>query len=166
MATTWNIEGQSAVTWTTGGDAVSQLGTIATTTDTLRNYNLLDDEALIFGGDADFTLEYNPTSSQLEFKNSSGTILAHLSQTGFFAENLSASSLDADSDGRFEFNSALTVSGSLTDGVLATFLNNDVTKFSIDYNGVLNLATQGSTPTAVAGGLYFDGTNLFFGITE
>ena len=40
MATTWNIEGQSAVTWTTGGDAVSQLGTIATTTDTLRNYNL------------------------------------------------------------------------------------------------------------------------------
>ena len=162
MATTWNIEGQSAVTWTTGGDAVSQLGTLATTADTLRNYNFLDDEALIFGGDADFTLEYNPTSSQLEFKNSSGTILAHLSQAGFYAPNLSASSLDADGDGRFEFDSET----SLTDGVLATFLNNDVTKFSIDYNGVLNLATQSSTPTAVAGGLYFDGINIFYGITE
>lgn len=159
MATTWNIEGQSAVTWTTGGDAVSQLGTIATTTDTLRNYNLLDDEALIFGGDADFTLEYNPTSSQLEFKNSSGTILAHLTSAGFFAPNLSASSLDADGDGRFEFDSET----SLTDGVIATFLNDGVTKFSIDYNGVLNLATQGSPPTAVAGGLYFDGTSIYIG---
>jgi hypothetical protein len=52
----------------------------------------------------------------------------------------------------------------IVSGNLVEYQNDDTEKFSIDYNGVLNLATQSSTPTAVAGGLYFDGTSIYIGV--
>tara|TARA_R110002167_G_scaffold289785_3_gene494868 strand:+ start:1553 stop:1912 length:360 start_codon:yes stop_codon:yes gene_type:complete len=71
---------------------------------------------------------------------------------------------DTDADGRFEFDSADTDGiTSLDDGNLAEFLNNNVTKFSIDYNGVIKLSNQSGTPTAVAGGMYYKDGNLYFG---
>ena len=54
---------------------------------------------------------------------------------------------DPDLDGRFEFNSADTISGNLTSGNLAQFQNNGVTKFSVDYNGVVKLNELSSTPS-------------------
>ena len=100
---------------------------------------------------------YDTATGYLKHDNGSTDVdLLHLASVG-----------DTDNDGRFEWNSSDAPSvGELTSGILASFSNNSVEKFSIDFNGVLNLATQSSTPTAVAGGLYFDGTNLFFGITE
>tara|TARA_R110000822_G_scaffold75287_2_gene181060 strand:- start:55 stop:405 length:351 start_codon:yes stop_codon:yes gene_type:complete len=77
--------------------------------------------------------------------------------------NLTGLGTDTDSDGRFEFNSAETFSGALTDGVLASFQNNGVTKFSVDYNGVVKLAVQSGIPTAVEGGLYFKDNELYLG---
>jgi len=61
--------------------------------------------------------------------------------------NLTGLGTDTDLDGRFEFNSAETFSGALTDGVLASFQNNGVTKFSVDYNGVVKLNELSSTPS-------------------
>lgn len=58
--------------------------------------------------------------------------------------------LDADTDGRFEFNSADTFVGALTSGNLAEFANNGTIKFSIDYDGVVKLnelSSQPSNPT-------------------
>ena len=77
--------------------------------------------------------------------------------------NLTGLGTDVDLDGRFEFNSAETYSGALTDGVLAQFQNNGTTKFSIDYNGVVNLTEQVSTPTAVEGSLYYKDNVLYLG---
>ena len=61
--------------------------------------------------------------------------------------NLTGLGTDTDLDGRFEFNSAETFSGTLTDGVLAQFQNNGVTKFSINYDGVVKLNELSSTPS-------------------
>jgi hypothetical protein len=55
--------------------------------------------------------------------------------------------LDADTDGRFEFNSADTFVGALTSGNLAEFANNGITKFSINYDGVVKLNELSSTPS-------------------
>lgn len=58
--------------------------------------------------------------------------------------------VDADADGRFEFNSANTFVGALTSGNLAEFANNGTIKFSIDYDGVVKLnelSSQPSNPT-------------------
>ena len=77
--------------------------------------------------------------------------------------NLTGLGTDTDLDGRFEFNSAETFVGALTDGVLAQFQNNGVTKFSIDYNGVVNLTEQSSVPTSVEGGLYYKDNELYLG---
>ena len=41
--------------------------------------------------------------------------------------------------------------------------NNSTDIFSVDYAGVLKFKTQGSAPTAVTGGLYFDGTSIYLG---
>ena len=51
----------------------------------------------------------------------------------------------------------------LSSGNLAEFKNNTTTSFSIRYDGVLTLKDQASAPSAVANGLYSDGTNLYFG---
>ncbi len=59
---------------------------------------------------------------------------------------------DADLDGRFEFNSAETFSGTLTDGVLAQFQNNGETKFSVNYDGVVKLNNLSSQPSNPADG--------------
>tara|TARA_R110002020_G_scaffold384221_1_gene594861 strand:- start:762 stop:1118 length:357 start_codon:yes stop_codon:yes gene_type:complete len=58
--------------------------------------------------------------------------------------------MDADVDGRFEFDSANTFVGALTSGNLAEFANNGTIKFSIDYDGVVKLnelSSQPSNPT-------------------
>ena len=60
--------------------------------------------------------------------------------------------MDADVDGRFEFNSANTFVGALTSGNLAEFANNGVTKFSIDYNGVVKLSELSSQPSSPSDG--------------
>jgi len=70
---------------------------------------------------------------------------------------------DADLDGRFEFNSADSFSGNLTSGNLAEFSNNSVTKFSIDYNGVVKLTEQSSVPSSIEGGLYYKDNVLYLG---
>ena len=98
---------------------------------------------------------YDASTGYIKHDNGSVDVnLLHITSVG-----------DADNDGRFEWNSSDAPSvGELTSGILASFSNNSVEKFSIDFNGVLNLVTQGSTPTAVAGGVYFDGTEIYIGV--
>tara|TARA_R100001530_G_scaffold40861_2_gene31415 strand:+ start:12321 stop:12677 length:357 start_codon:yes stop_codon:yes gene_type:complete len=71
---------------------------------------------------------------------------------------------DPDSDGRFEFDSAESFSGALTSGNLAEFANNGDIKFSIDYQGVLQLEELGSAPTPVEGGIYYKDSVLYVGL--
>tara|TARA_R100000742_G_C4210290_1_gene36859 strand:- start:68 stop:427 length:360 start_codon:yes stop_codon:yes gene_type:complete len=73
---------------------------------------------------------------------------------------------DADNDGRFEFEStdSSSVSSALTSGKLAQFSNGNDIKFSIDFNGVLQLKEQAGVPTAVEGGIYYKDNNLYVGI--
>ena len=66
--------------------------------------------------------------------------------------NLTGLGTDTDLDGRFEFNSAETFSGTLTDGVLAQFQNNGETKFSVNYDGVVKLNNLSSQPSNPADG--------------
>ena len=63
------------------------------------------------------------------------------------------------SGGFFRFTSDSAVSS----GNLVEFKNDTTTSFSIRYDGVLALKDQASAPSAVANGLYSDGTNLYFG---
>ena len=51
----------------------------------------------------------------------------------------------------------------VSSGDLFQILNNSTEVFSVDYAGVLKFKTQGSAPTAVTGGLYFDGTSIYLG---
>ena len=60
--------------------------------------------------------------------------------------------LDADVDGRFEFDSANTFVGALTSGNLAEFSNNGVTKFSVGYDGVVKLNELSSQPSSPSDG--------------
>jgi len=73
---------------------------------------------------------------------------------------------DSDNDGRFEFEStdSSSISSALTSGNLAQFSNNNDVKFSIDYNGVLQLKEQAGVPTAIEGGIYYKDNNLYVGI--
>jgi len=60
---------------------------------------------------------------------------------------------------RFVYTSPALVAGDIF-----TLNNNSTETFSIDYQGVLKFKTQASAPTAVVGGLYFSGTEVFLGI--
>ena len=72
--------------------------------------------------------------------------------------------LDLDKLDNFIEGSKLTYnSPALSSGNIFELDNNSTEVFSIDYAGVLKFKTQGSTPTAVTGGLYFDGTNIYLG---
>jgi hypothetical protein len=101
-------------------------------------------------------LIFRKTDNKLYYDNGTSDIEV-LDLTGL-------SGTDSDADGRFEFDSADTDGiTSLVSGNLAEFANNSVTKFSIDYNGVIKLVTQDSAPPDVTGGMYTDGTDLYFG---
>ena len=72
--------------------------------------------------------------------------------------------LDLDKLDNFVEGSKLTYnSPALTSGNIFELDNNSTEVFSVDYAGVLKFKTQGSAPTAVTGGLYFDGTNIYLG---
>lgn len=71
--------------------------------------------------------------------------------------------VDYDNDGRFEYE-ATTSGSTLSSGVLASFSNNGNLQFQITYDGVVGLKEQGSEPTALTGGLYHDGDNLYIGV--
>ena len=73
---------------------------------------------------------------------------------------------DADNDGIFEFEStdSDSVSSALTTGNLAQFANGGDVKFSIDYNGVLQLKEQAGNPSPVEGGIYYKDDTLYVGI--
>ena len=55
-------------------------------------------------------------------------------------------------------------SSSLTSGDIFTLNNVSTELFSIDYQGVLKLKTQASAPSAVTGGVYFSGSQVYIGI--
>ena len=64
-------------------------------------------------------------------------------------------------DDLFKFST----SAILASGNVAEFKNNTTTVFSIQHDGVVVLKEQSSAPTAVANGLYSDGTDMYYGKT-
>jgi hypothetical protein len=56
-----------------------------------------------------------------------------------------------------------TATPALTSGNVAEFKNNTTSVFKIQYDGVVVLKNQSSSPSAVADGLYSDGTDLYYG---
>lgn len=70
--------------------------------------------------------------------------------------------LTSATDTYFRFSTSAT----LTSGNVAEFRNNTETVLKVQHDGVVVLKQQSTAPTAVANGLYSDGTNAYLGINE
>ena len=151
----WTINPNTSQNWTspTGGQAA--LGGAATTSSVTQHSYLKDSQRLYFGTDLDFSISYNNSLGQLLFHNSSGDALLTIKNNEVFSSSTDTKELAGE---YMRFTSSAT----LTSGNLVDFRNNSSSStWAIRHDGVMILKQQSGTPTAVTGGVYHDGTNLY-----
>ena len=85
--TTWNSETNVASGWTTA------VGTTIQSNTAISNYG--DDSELQFGADNDFGIRYNSTSDRLEFTAIDDSVIASLSTTGLYLDQVNFSELSS-----------------------------------------------------------------------
>lgn len=101
-------------------------------------------------------LALNYNDGKLFYKNASDAI-AEISGSSS-GGNLSAQT--SDNNGWLEFARSTTS----TSGALMKIINNGTEKFSVGYDGSLQLASVASKGTAVTGKFVFDGTSVYIGV--